>query len=225
MLSLVVSVNVNASIINTLNGTTYEWLELTETAEMSRNEVETQLLDINSPLYGYEYASRSLVEDLFMSYSSWDGLDGYHGANNVIDGVRNYFDDFGWMYTQNPNLRTTETVDGYTAVINRGVEATAFYGTPDECGDLTCIAIMQMYIDENDVTTTALQGGRYGWDSSMPTGNPSSQDYVAAVDYDRITINSGSHLVKISSVPVPPAVWLFGSGLIGLIGFAKRKVS
>jgi hypothetical protein len=27
----------------------------------------------------------------------------------------------------------------------------------------------------------------------------------------------------VSAVPVPAAVWLFGSGLLGLIGFAKRK--
>ena len=27
----------------------------------------------------------------------------------------------------------------------------------------------------------------------------------------------------ISSVPVPAAVWLFGSGLIGLIGLSRRK--
>ena len=29
--------------------------------------------------------------------------------------------------------------------------------------------------------------------------------------------------IQISSVPIPSAVWLFGSGLIGLIGFARRK--
>jgi len=28
---------------------------------------------------------------------------------------------------------------------------------------------------------------------------------------------------NVSAVPVPAAVWLFGSGLIGLIGFARRK--
>jgi len=28
---------------------------------------------------------------------------------------------------------------------------------------------------------------------------------------------------ELNAVPVPAAVWLFGSGLIGLIGFAKRK--
>ncbi|MCW8910327.1 MAG: VPLPA-CTERM sorting domain-containing protein [Gammaproteobacteria bacterium] len=31
----------------------------------------------------------------------------------------------------------------------------------------------------------------------------------------------GSH--SVSAVPVPAAVWLFGSGLIGLVGFARRK--
>ena len=29
--------------------------------------------------------------------------------------------------------------------------------------------------------------------------------------------------VSVSAVPVPAAVWLFGSGLIGLAGFARRK--
>ena len=33
-----------------------------------------------------------------------------------------------------------------------------------------------------------------------------------------------SYLVRASVVPIPPAVWLFGSGLIGLIGVARRKV-
>ena len=36
-------------------------------------------------------------------------------------------------------------------------------------------------------------------------------------------IDGTYHAYIISSVPVPAAVWLFGSGLIGLIGFAKRK--
>lgn len=34
---------------------------------------------------------------------------------------------------------------------------------------------------------------------------------------------SGSLVVTV--VPIPPAIWLFGSGLIGLIGFARHKQS
>jgi len=30
-------------------------------------------------------------------------------------------------------------------------------------------------------------------------------------------------IIKLSSVPIPSAIWLFGSGLIGLIGLARRK--
>ena len=30
-------------------------------------------------------------------------------------------------------------------------------------------------------------------------------------------------VAALSSVPVPAAVWLFGSGLFGLLGFARRK--
>lgn len=33
-----------------------------------------------------------------------------------------------------------------------------------------------------------------------------------------------STVATVSAVPVPAAVWLFGSGLLGLIGVAKRKV-
>jgi hypothetical protein len=39
---------------------------------------------------------------------------------------------------------------------------------------------------------------------------------VTGVIYEGATINVGA-------VPVPPAVWLFGSGLIGLVGIARRR--
>jgi len=38
--------------------------------------------------------------------------------------------------------------------------------------------------------------------------------------------NVVSYLVReVSAVPVPAAVWLFGSGLIGLVGVVRRKKS
>lgn len=43
----------------------------------------------------------------------------------------------------------------------------------------------------------------------IPPGN------AGAIEYE-LTIN-------VSAVPIPAAVWLFGSGLLGLVGMAKRK--
>jgi len=46
------------------------------------------------------------------------------------------------------------------------------------------------------------------------------QGYSANFDITSITTGSIS---PISTVPVPAAAWLFGSGLIGLVGLARRK--
>jgi len=37
--------------------------------------------------------------------------------------------------------------------------------------------------------------------------------------------DTGLVAASVSAVPVPAAVWLFGSGLIGLVGIARRKAS
>ncbi len=42
---------------------------------------------------------------------------------------------------------------------------------------------------------------------------------------DSVFPGVGTALYKVSSVPVPAAAWLFGSGLIGLVGVARRKKS
>jgi hypothetical protein len=38
------------------------------------------------------------------------------------------------------------------------------------------------------------------------------------------SLNGVGSLIATSAVPIPPAAWLFGSGLFGLIGIARRKV-
>jgi len=46
-----------------------------------------------------------------------------------------------------------------------------------------------------------------------------------AADDDMDGFNATMMLTQISSVPAPPAVWLFGSGLLTLVGAAKRKAA
>lgn len=51
-----------------------------------------------------------------------------------------------------------------------------------------------------------------------------SEDLIGN-DSNRARLFVGSFGQATSVVPVPAAVWLFGSGLIGLIGIARRKKS
>ena len=57
-----------------------------------------------------------------------------------------------------------------------------------------------------------------GWQSEaiMRATSPSNTDAA-------FTTPTGTIDIAVSAVPVPAAVWLFGSGLLGLVGVARRK--
>jgi hypothetical protein len=47
--------------------------------------------------------------------------------------------------------------------------------------------------------------------------------YYAAAELGGTGDGSGTTIIAAPAVPIPAAVWLFGSGLLGLIGMARRK--
>jgi hypothetical protein len=59
----------------------------------------------------------------------------------------------------------------------------------------------------------------YAWVFNFSNGNQTSHN--KANGYYAWAVHSGD--VGASAVPVPAAAWLFGSGLLGLIGVARRK--
>lgn len=50
---------------------------------------------------------------------------------------------------------------------------------------------------------------------------PTLADWNFLLDYSTDSVSL--RLEQVSAVPIPPALWLFGSGLLGLIGVARRK--
>jgi hypothetical protein len=52
-------------------------------------------------------------------------------------------------------------------------------------------------------------------------GNQQAVSFVQNVDYF-VTQVGGGYVVSGSAVPIPAAVWLLGSGLVGLIGLRRR---
>ena len=51
---------------------------------------------------------------------------------------------------------------------------------------------------------------------------PTGQSTTTTIEYN-CTFVLGDTCAEVAAVPVPAAVWLFGSGLLGLVGVARRK--
>lgn len=141
--------------------------------------------------------------------------------NGIPDGTESPSVDSPWNFFNNTGMHefqsgasviasagNTATLDfsGWTVDWN-GVEinmgSTAWGSNPDGVANVTC------GVDCGDGDTYTL-------------------DYTATVPNDGSTnfggVQYGLHLEgTISAVPVPAAVWLFGSGLLGLVGVARRR--
>ena len=50
-------------------------------------------------------------------------------------------------------------------------------------------------------------------------------EFLHGTNFSRDGFYATMTLTEISSVPIPSTVWLFGSGLIGLVGIARRKAN
>ena len=64
----------------------------------------------------------------------------------------------------------------------------------------------------------------FNWGRSNPVTGPILNNPPNRPS-DGYPVQQGNWLVRsVSAVPIPAAIWLFGSGLLGLVGFARRKV-
>lgn len=59
--------------------------------------------------------------------------------------------------------------------------------------------------------------------TSFPSANAQYIRLDAGCSVNMNGCRIGEVAFSVSAVPIPPAIWLFGSGLIGLIGMARRK--
>lgn len=78
------------------------------------------------------------------------------------------------------------------------------------------------------LTTTEAEAGINTGDSfSPPTGflNPITDhaDYRITLSGNGVAFLVSGNTITVSPIPLPAAAWLFGSGLVGVIGFVRRR--
>lgn len=72
-------------------------------------------------------------------------------------------------------------------------------------------------------TSSTAEGWQQYSFSFTATAEMSNLSFLMFAPISNISAYPGLDSVSLSAVPVPAAVWLFGSGLIGLVGFARRN--
>jgi len=128
----------------------------------------------------------------------------------AIDAAWIYNNGVGYHYTQSP---ITIISDDYSGNVELDI-----YG-------------FTMWWDDNHYSLDSVQNpsGILTCGNSCENGDSFSLEILASLPcadcFYRDRHDYMFHMEgTISSVPIPTTIWLFGSGLLGLVGFARRKV-
>jgi hypothetical protein len=173
--------------------------------------------------------------DAFITRDAGTGLDWLdvtltldHSVNEVLGGFGGYI-DMGFRYATTDEVMTLYT---HAPIINFDVDI------PDNWpGAENLIRLMgatsgspndtewsQGYAGLNEPST----GSAYApviFSRLLASQGAGADILVVPTAFDVADGNIGSYLVRSTAVPIPPALYLFGSGLLGLVGLARRKAS
>jgi len=161
---------------------------------------------------------------VLLSGSGFDAAGGYTGT-----GVGGTPLDFSW----NPNILNFNSVTFATGWDNPANPlGFSFPGTADNvAGTLTGFAagntsanlISSANFDIATLVFDVASVGTSAFSYNFVTGNPWFQaNLFTPIDSTQVTLNTGS-ITTVSAVPLPPAVLLFGSSLLGLLGVNGRR--
>ena len=181
-----------------------------------------------------DYAGTTDYADAFYGQMTWDqasawvaglniaGIEGWRLPNTIDVGndgstYSNYFQgvDFGFNITTHSELSNMYfNVLGNIAYHDTSGNIQEGYG-PINTGPFSNIRFWEYWSATEYAPYTS-----YAWQFDMYDG---FQRYGGKQNGSFAWAVHDGDVAELSSVPIPAAVWLFGSGLLGFIGVARRK--
>jgi len=175
--------------------------ELTPTDWSQALETTADVFDINSTIFGFSWVSSTDGGTFLHGIGGADSGTWNEGATQAITGLvigQQY--ELSFEQTSGKNSLT----DGSTGhwEVSFGAET------------------------QNAPTLSAINMESWQAVSLFFTASATSQNltFLAMSDHP-LRVDLGLDGATLTSVPIPAAVWLFGSGLLGLVGVARRKVA
>jgi hypothetical protein len=234
--SVVVTSTSQASLIDRGNGLLYDdvlnvtWLQdanyahtssyagANSTGQMDWATAKTWAADL---VYGgyndWRLASNSPVNGSSFNYSSAYSFDGSRDTGYNITSSKS---ELAYMYYVNLDLKGMVDTNGvlqsnfgiFGNGTSNGVNQSSY--SPNNVGLVNNLQMSAYWMDSEWAPVPDFAWAFSAYDGGQGNGYKNDQWYAWAV-------RPGD--VAASSVPVPAAVWLFGSGLIGLLSFNRRK--
>lgn len=191
---------IDNNIYTTDTATGLDWLDLTQTVNTDYSLVESQM-GAGGQFEGWTLATPDQVITL-LGNAGGNGI--YDGTNDTHDVTSAHFDS-GWSTENNGVVAPLLDMWGNFSTDPQNHSAHVIFDEQNAFGNYTMAYLFDttkaswgLTSDLIEITTT--------W-----SGTASTQ--------------VGAALVRPSAVPLPAAVWLFGTGLLTLLGFAHKRKS
>ena len=134
---------------------------------------------------------------------------------SLIEGSKTNWDDVNNVWNQDENALGTLTITDFMNTT----------GTWELTGATEPLFFVEKYDGGYDIYTY-MGGGISPFSDSWDGANRGTTGALCATAGGDINCKATtSHLSVYGVVPVPAAVWLFGSGLLGLVGIARKRRS
>ena len=207
--TLLLSTSVNAALLERLNGQAFYDDEANLTWLADANYTQTNPSDIHEVYGPTDWAqANDWVADLNIAGVTGWRLPTTLQPDDSCSRQSAMYGSYGYNCTGSELGNMFYNVLGGTAYSDIAVSHNANY-------DLFSNIVSGFYWSETDFETDE---GTSAWTFRFDRGEQRTFN-KSIVDFYAWAVHDGD----VSAVPVPAAVWLFGSGLIGLVGFARHK--